>query len=89
MNAPFDIKLHVTWFLGPHFLFQFSISEAPKGLDKRMFLNLMYRIHLETEWPAQRIIEAFDTNEGHYAVHPSAGLALDKKEKKRGGCIIL
>jgi hypothetical protein len=74
-------------FFLPPFSYFFSISAAPKGLDVRMFLNLMYRVHCETQLPAQKVIEAFDMHEGHYGVHPGQVVVQGKSAK--GGCSLM
>eukprot|EP00043_Microstomoeca_roanoka_P013478 m.131945 g.131945 ORF g.131945 m.131945 type:complete len:205 (-) comp15762_c0_seq6:314-928(-) len=62
-----------------------SLEIAPKGMAYHQFMNVMYHVHKETGWSAQKIIDAFLNSEGHYGQHPT----IEPFTKKKKSCMIL
>jgi len=67
-----------------------SKTEAPEGMNYQQFLNVMYHVHQETGWSAQKILTAFSRSDGHYGNHPGhLSEAMMKAREGKDGCMVM
>ncbi len=66
-----------------------SYRDAPDGMSYPQFLNVMFHVHKDTGWSAQRIIEAFEKEHGHYGSHPGQPRAAEPERVEKQGCCTL